>query len=123
MASGTATLEAAFFGLPHALVYQVSWPTYVIGKAVIKVPYLGIANILAGRELVREFIQHTATPTALAAEMERLLSDEAARTSQQQGLAEVIAGLGAGGAYQRTANIIAETLSEGGAENGTAVEP
>nr|PZN74099.1 MAG: hypothetical protein DIU57_19520 [Pseudomonadota bacterium] len=81
-----------------------------MGRAVIQVPYLGIANILAGREIVRELLQHEATPHALAAEVERLISDTAVREAQQQALAEVIAGLGEGGAYQRAADLIAEAI-------------
>ena len=111
VASGTATLEAAYFGLPHALVYKVAWLTYEIGRRVVKVPHLGIVNILAGREVVREFIQHAATPTALAAELTRLLDDPAARQSLQHDLATVVATLGQGGAYTRTAGLIDQALA------------
>ncbi len=108
VASGTATLEAAFFGLPYALLYKISWPTYVIGRAVVKVPFLGIVNILAGREVVREFIQRAANAPALAAELTRLLDDAAARETLRRELAEVIAGLGGGGAYAQAAGLLAE---------------
>jgi lipid-A-disaccharide synthase len=111
VASGTATLEAAYFGLPHALVYKVAWLTYEIGRRVVKVPHLGIVNILAGRDVVREFIQHDATPPALAAELARLLDEPAARQSLQHDLATVVATLGHGGAYARTASIIEQALA------------
>ncbi len=75
VASGTATLEATLCGLPYALVYKVAPFTYLAGRAVIRVPYLGMANILAGRPVIREFIQHDATATALANEGLRLLDD------------------------------------------------
>ncbi len=120
VASGTATLEAAFFGLPYALVYKVSWPTYLVGKAVVKVPFLGIVNILAGRELVREYLQHAATPEALAAELSRLLEDTPARERLQHDLAGVIAGLGAGGAYRNAAGLIAGELARGGEHQETS---
>ena len=110
VASGTATLEAAFFGLPYALMYKVSWLTYEIGRRVVKVPHLGIVNILAGREVVREFIQHAATPEALSAEMARLLDDPGARAALQAELAAVAAPLGEGGAYARAAGLIAREL-------------
>ncbi|MGI8602424.1 MAG: lipid-A-disaccharide synthase [Verrucomicrobiales bacterium] len=106
IASGTASLEAAFFGLPYCLVYKVSWPTYFVGRAVVQVPFLGIANILAGREVVREFIQHLATPKNVATEIMRLLSDEQARRQMQDQLAEVVSGLGDGGAYERAADAV-----------------
>ncbi|MEM8953638.1 MAG: lipid-A-disaccharide synthase [Verrucomicrobiota bacterium] len=61
IASGTATLEAAFFGLPYCLVYRVAWPTWAVGKLLVRVDYLGMANLLAGREIVREFIHSRRT--------------------------------------------------------------
>lgn len=79
VASGTATLEAALCGLPYALVYKVAPLTYLVGRAVIRVPYLGMANLLAEQEIVKEFIQHKATPTALANESCRLLDSAEAR--------------------------------------------
>ena len=84
VASGTATLEATLCGLPYALVYQVSPLTYLAGRAVIKVPHLGMANLLAGKEIVREFIQNDATPSRLAAESLRLLEDAACRASLRE---------------------------------------
>jgi lipid-A-disaccharide synthase len=106
VASGTATLEAAYFGLPHALIYKVAWLTYEIGRRVVKVPHLGIVNILAGREVVREFIQHAATPEPLASELSRLLDDPVAQKTLQDEMTAVVATLGQGGAYARTARLV-----------------
>ncbi len=75
VASGTATLEAALCGLPYALVYKVAPLTYLAGRAVIKVPHLGMANLLAGKEIVKELIQRDATPSNLAQESLHLLED------------------------------------------------
>lgn len=111
VASGTATLEAAYFGLPHALIYKVAWVTYEIGKRVVTIKHLGIVNILAGREVVREFIQHAATPEALATELTRLLDNAAQREALQRDLAAVVATLGQGGAYRRTAALIEQALA------------
>jgi lipid-A-disaccharide synthase len=83
VASGTATLEATLCGLPYALVYKVSPLTYLAGRAVIKVPHLGMANLLAGKEIVKEFIQQDATPTALASESMLLLDDAAHRAAMR----------------------------------------
>ena len=77
VASGTATLEATLCGLPYALVYKVSPLTYLAGRTVIKVPHLGMANLLAGQEIVKEFIQQNATPGNLATEALHLLDDPA----------------------------------------------
>jgi lipid-A-disaccharide synthase len=83
VASGTATLEATLCGLPYALVYKVAPLTYLAGRTVIKVPHLGMANILAGKKIVKEFIQQDAVPTNLAAEALRLLDDAAYRASMR----------------------------------------
>jgi len=92
--SGTATLEAACLGLPYALVYKVATLTYEVGIRVIRVPYLGMVNILANRPVIREFIQHAATPAALADEGLRLLNSTAARERLAADLASVTAILG-----------------------------
>src|SRR5262249_12065354 len=60
VASGSATLEAAYFGMPFVLIYKVAWPTYVAARLVVNVDFLGMPNLLAGKEIVPEFIQHAA---------------------------------------------------------------
>ena len=106
IASGTATLEAAFFGLPYCLVYKVAWPTYVVGKAVIKVDYLGIMNILANRPLVKELVQGDATAGKIAAQMRRFLNSEKDREEIREGFKEEIRKLGGEGAAGRAAEAI-----------------
>jgi lipid-A-disaccharide synthase len=110
VASGTATLEAACFGLPYTLVYNVSWPTYIVGKLVVKIKHLGIVNILAGREVVRELVQGDLNAGTLAQATSRLLLDAACRESLQADLAAVVAELGSGGAYARAAKAVHECL-------------
>jgi lipid-A-disaccharide synthase len=110
VASGTATLEAACFGLPYALVYHVNWLTYLVGKSVVRIKHLGMVNILAKREVVKELIQHTLTPDSLAAEMLRLTGDPSARSALQTDLAKVVATLGEPGAYHRAASIVNQLL-------------
>src|SRR6202044_2948837 len=92
--SGTATLEAAFFGLPFCVIYKVAWLTWVVGKRLVKVPFLGMPNVLAGREIARELLQGDATPAALAEETLRLLRDRRAREILQSDLETVIKDLG-----------------------------
>jgi lipid-A-disaccharide synthase len=111
VASGTATLEAACFGLPYTLIYNVSWPTYVIGKLVVRIKYLGIVNILAKREVVRELIQGGLSPATLAASMVELLQNNSKRCHIQDDLAAVVATLGSGGAYARAAQAVHESLA------------
>jgi lipid-A-disaccharide synthase len=111
VASGTATLEAACFGLPYTLVYNVSWPTYVVGKLVVKIKHLGIVNILAGREVVRELVQGDLSADTLAQTTTELLLDSGRRESLQADLAAVVAALGSGGAYARAAKAVHECLA------------
>src|SRR5207302_1296064 len=73
VASGSATLEAAYFRMPFALIYKVAWPTYFAGRLLVKVKYLGMPNVLADKEVVPEFIQHRAQPHNLASAVLRLL--------------------------------------------------
>ncbi len=112
VASGTATLEAACFGMPYALVYTVSWPTYVVGKLLVHVKHLGMVNILAGREVVRELVQHQFTAENVAREMLSLLTDQTRRDQLLSDMAAVVAGLGGGGAYQNAASAVLECLSD-----------
>ncbi|MEI8233140.1 MAG: lipid-A-disaccharide synthase [Verrucomicrobiota bacterium] len=110
--SGTATLEATFFGLPFVLVYSVAPVTWIIGKRLVRVPFLGISNILAGREIVREFLQHGADPQAMADELLSMLNNPEKRAMQQTEFRQVIAGLGNGGASLRAAQYILAAIGQ-----------
>ncbi len=79
VASGTATLEAAFFRLPFVLVYKVAEITYLAGRMLIRVRHLGMPNVLAGREIVPEFIQGKAQPFEIARAVMKLLDDHEVR--------------------------------------------
>lgn len=110
--SGTATLEAAYFGLPMVITYKVSWPTWVLGRWLVKLPRIGMPNILAGREIAPELLQSEATPLRLAESVAALLSDADARHRQQREFESVIAMLGEPGAGERAARVIAGELRE-----------
>lgn len=110
VASGTATLEAACFGLPYVLVYHVNWLTYTVGKMVVRIKNLGIVNILAGRDVVRELIQHDLTADSLAHEIADLLLNDERRHALVKDLSGVVATLGEGGSYARAAQIVIECL-------------
>jgi lipid-A-disaccharide synthase len=113
VASGTATLEAAVFGLPYCLVYRVAWPTYLAGRMLIDVDFLGIVNILAGREVVKELLQGDACADRIFEELDGLVNDEGKRTALEGQLAEVVGHLGAGGAYQNAAQAVADEVGVG----------
>jgi lipid-A-disaccharide synthase len=106
VASGTATLEAACLGLPYCLVYKVAWLTAVVARRVMSVKFLGIVNVIAGREVVKELLQERVSGGTIAEELERLLGDAAARSRLQADLAEVVATLGEGGSHRRAAEAV-----------------
>ncbi|MGH8099792.1 MAG: lipid-A-disaccharide synthase, partial [Chthoniobacterales bacterium] len=106
IASGSATLEAAFFRLPFVLVYKVAWPTYVAARLVVNVKHLGMPNVLAGEQIVPEFIQHHARPVAIAESVRQLMDDAAARQKMLSAFDSIIAKLGEGGAGDRAAKAI-----------------
>jgi len=106
VASGTATLEAACADLPFALLYRVSPLSFAIGKQVVKIPNIGLVNIVAGERVVPEFLQNEVVPTKLAPVMERLLYDAATREAMQQKLAGVRQKLGEAGASEKTARLV-----------------
>lgn len=110
-ASGTATMECAFFGCPMVVVYKVNWLTYLIGRMVVKVNWLAMPNVIAGRAIIPEFIQHDAQPGRVAAVARELLEDTSKREAMQNDLANVVASLSGVGASKRAAKLI---LSDAG---------
>ena len=110
VASGSATLEAAYFRLPFVLVYKVSWLTYLAARVVLKVKYLGMPNVLAGQEVAQEFIQHQARPHAVAKAVLRLKNEPAARAAMVLEFDRIIAKLGGGGASEKAAQAIIEAM-------------
>ncbi|MFC5050334.1 lipid-A-disaccharide synthase [Rubritalea spongiae] len=111
IASGTATLEAAYFGLPYCLMYRIAWPTYFIGKMLVKVDYIGLVNILAGKQVVEEFIQGDADPCHVQHALDRFLADDKHRNSVKAELAETASKLGEPGCHLRAADSIAKVLA------------
>jgi lipid-A-disaccharide synthase len=111
--SGTATLEAAYFGLPMLITYKVAPLTYVAGRLLVRVPYLGMPNVLANREIAPELLQEAASPTALARVAGSLLNEPARREAQQAAFREVLASLGEPGAGARAARVVAEMVGSG----------
>ena len=111
VASGTATIETALLGCPMIVVYRTSPLTYWVGRQVIQVPHLGMVNIVAGRELCPEFIQHAALPEAMAAALMPFIGDSPERKQMLEGLAEVARALGTEHPTRRAVEIITEELS------------
>ena len=110
VASGSATLEAAYFRLPFVLVYKVAWPTYLAARLVVNVEYLGMPNLLAEKEVVPEFIQHRAKPGLIAKAVLQLMYDSTARDRMIREFDRIVAKLGEGGASEKAARAILEEL-------------
>jgi lipid-A-disaccharide synthase len=111
IASGSATLEAAYFRLPFVLVYKVAWPTYLAARLVVNVKYLGMPNVLADKEVVPEFIQHRAKPDAIEKTVLQLIDNPTARDRMISEFDRIVAKLGEGGASEKAARAIVEELS------------
>jgi lipid-A-disaccharide synthase len=110
IASGTATLESSFYLLPFVLIYKVSWLTYLPGRLLIRVDHLGMPNILAGKEIVPEFIQHDAVPARIADAVWQLYKDPARRAAMVSEMDRVIKILGGKGAGRRAAEAVLQEL-------------
>jgi lipid-A-disaccharide synthase len=106
--SGTTTLEAAIAACPMAVAYRTGALSYAIARRVVRIPYIGLVNVVAGREVAREFVQGALEPDAVATELERLLTDATYRDAQKKGLLEVRAQLGTPGAASRVARMISD---------------
>lgn len=109
IASGTATLEAGLLGTPFFLLYRASWTTYVVGKQLVKVPFLGLVNLLAGKAVVPEFIQDLNAPM-MAQGAISLLQNPQAMDAMKNEFAAVRKMLGGPGASARAAKIILESI-------------
>jgi lipid-A-disaccharide synthase len=112
VASGSATLEATYFGMPFVLIYKVAWPTYVAARLVVNVDFLGMPNLLAGKEIVPEFIQHEAKPDAIVKAVRLLMEGTPARDRMILDFDAIISKLGGTGASDRAAQAILEELKE-----------
>jgi len=115
VASGTATVEAALIGNPFVVVYRVSALTYAIAKRVVTVPHVAMANLIAGKRVVPELIQHDFTAQNIVQQLEPLLPDGTLRESMMQELQAIRRLLATGkpdtgGVIERVASITLDEL-------------
>lgn len=114
VASGTATVEGLLATVPMVVVYRVATLSYVLGRLLIRVPNVAMANILSdpgdGSQSVPELLQGAATPERIAAEAERFLDDPARAAEARRRLALGREELGAPGAPGRTADAVLALL-------------
>jgi len=110
VASGTATLETALLERPMVIVYRMAPVTYALARLIVRVPHIGMPNLIAERQVVPELIQSQVTPERIAAEARWLLNDPQAYRVTQEGLREVRHRLGSGGAAERAAELAMNML-------------
>jgi lipid-A-disaccharide synthase len=110
VASGTATVEAALLGTPMVVIYRVTPVSAFVLRRMIRTPFIGMVNLIAGKQVVPELIQEQFTPAAVTREVRRLLRSVEAREEMKVELAKVRARLGPGGAIERAADIFARML-------------
>ncbi|MDD2850470.1 MAG: lipid-A-disaccharide synthase [Desulfuromonadaceae bacterium] len=115
--SGTVTLEIALVGTPMVIIYKLSPLTYQLAKRLVKIPHIGLCNIVAGETIVRELIQDQANPEEIASEIGKLLTDCEYHATMVHNLSKIREKLGCGGA---SANVARLALSLCGPNNDTA---
>ena len=111
--SGTSTLEAALAGMPFVVAYVTHPTTWFLARRLVRVPHVALANLVAGRRVVPEFLQRAATPTAMAQALEPLLDEtDPRRRATLDGLASVREALGVPGVARRVVDLAEEILVE-----------
>ena len=110
--SGTVTLEIALLNIPMCILYKVSWFSYLIMSRLITIPNIGLANIVADKAVVREFLQHDANPDTVSREMFELLENQEYREQVKTGLKRVRENLGAGNGAHNMAQLVLSLLAK-----------
>jgi len=122
VASGTATVECCVAGVPMLVVYKVSALTFWVGRRLVKVPYLGMVNILAKEKVVPEFLQENANEEALFEAARRILDQPAWQNLIRKNLKKVSRSLGEPGASLRAAKAVKEVLESSPVLNSESKE-
>lgn len=112
VASGTATLETAALGVPMVIVYRTSPINYAIARRLVRLPRIGLANIVAGADAAPERIQGEATGASIASAAAKLLDDPKERERQRAAFASLPELLGGAGSAERAADAILEFVAE-----------
>ena len=108
--SGTVTLEAAVLGTPMLITYRVGRLSYWVGRMLIRVPFIGLPNLVAGKAIVPELLQQDATAGRLAATALEILQSPDRHARMRAALAEVRRRLGEPGAVERAAREVLTLL-------------
>jgi lipid-A-disaccharide synthase len=110
ISSGTATLEAACLGVPMVILYKLNWLTHLLGKVLIRIPFIGLPNIIVGKKVVPELVQAEANAQNVIRDASILIENNLAWTRMQKDLSEVREKLGVGGATKKAARLIVEMV-------------
>ena len=110
IASGSATLECAILGTPFLVLYKTSLWNYLIARSLVSIPNIALANVVAGKRVVPEFVQRQAIPSRIAEEMYEILTEKERYRSIQNELKKVKEKLGEQGASKKAAEIVAQML-------------
>lgn len=110
--SGTVTLEIALVGTPMVIIYKLSPLTYELAKRLVKIPHIGLCNIVLGEAVVQELIQDRANPENIVTEIERFLTDDSYAGAVKSKLMMIRARLGNGGASSRVAQLLCSMMEK-----------
>jgi len=109
--SGTATLETALTLTPFVILYKTHWTTYLLGRMLIQIPYIGLVNVVAGKKIIQEFIQQDAKPEVISKEVLELIENQGTRSKVIHNLEAIQNNIGSAGAADRAAQAILNSLS------------
>jgi len=112
VASGTATVEAAFAATPSIIIYRVSPLTFAVARRLVSVSHAGMANLLAGETLFPELLQDDFTPERLVREVLSLVGEPERLETMRRGLTRIIERLGGPGASRRAARVALEIMGK-----------
>lgn len=113
VASGTATLETALWHVPQLVVYKAGGLSYHIARRLVKVPYISLVNLIAGKQVVPELIQNECTPERVVQALLPLLSDSATVSAMNEGYGLIREQLGGPGASEKAAGLVYRFVAEG----------
>lgn len=111
LASGTVTLEAAVFKTPMILVYKLSFFSWISGRILLTIPFIGLVNIVGGKKIIPEFIQYQARPDLVARAALEILENPEIREEMIRKFAVVSDRLGRPGTSQRAARVILDSIN------------
>jgi lipid-A-disaccharide synthase len=111
--SGTATLEIALLTVPMVISYKLATVTYWLGRWLVNTPFIGLPNIILGKRIIKELIQHEASADNLAAEVKKILTDKPYADEMRTNLSQIKQQLGQGGGSKNMAQLALEMLGRG----------